>query len=236
MCFHSPCMKFDAAAARFVVASSRGAGDSSQSRLLRLPAPPAADGRMLSKIAYTAFVVLVCVIWLRHYGWRNFLWFSDIAFIGAVPALWLESAALASVLAVAVLLPEILWNVDFVARLLLRRRITGLTDYMFEPERSRLLRGLSLFHVPLPLVLLWMVASTVTTRRSAWWAQSSSRRSSCRGVAQSARRSATSTGPTASGARTTWSPVRLHGAAVRGLRRPRLHPDPLPAARHSVAP
>ena len=28
---------------------------------------------------------------------------------------------------------------------------------MFEPERPRLLRGLSLFHVPLPLVLLWMV-------------------------------------------------------------------------------
>lgn len=109
------------------------------------------------KLAYTAFVLLVAVIWWRHYSWRNFLWFSDIAFIGAVPALWFESSALASVLAVAVLLPEILWNVDFVARLVTRRRITGLTDYMFEPERSRLLRGLSLFHVPLPLVLLWMV-------------------------------------------------------------------------------
>jgi hypothetical protein len=109
------------------------------------------------KIAYTAFVLLVAVIWWRHYSWRNFLWFSDIAFIGAVPALWLESAALASVLAVAVLLPEILWNVDFIARLLLRRRITGLTDYMFESARPRLLRGLSLFHVPLPLVLLWLV-------------------------------------------------------------------------------
>jgi hypothetical protein len=109
------------------------------------------------KIAYTAFALLVAVIWWRHYSWRNFLWFSDIAFIGAVPALWLQSSALASVLAVAVLLPEILWNVDFVARLASRRRITGLTDYMFEPERSKLLRGLSLFHVPLPLVLLWMV-------------------------------------------------------------------------------
>jgi hypothetical protein len=109
------------------------------------------------KIAYTAFVLLVAAIWVRHYSWRNFLWFSDIAFIGAVPALWLESSAIASVLAVAVLLPELLWNVDFGARLLLRRRITGLTDYMFEPQRPRLLRGLSLFHAPLPLVLLWMV-------------------------------------------------------------------------------
>jgi hypothetical protein len=74
-----------------------------------------------------------------------------------VPALWLENSSLASVLAVAVLVPEILWNVDLAGRLLLRRRITGLTDYMFEPERPRLLRGLSLFHVPLPLVLIWMV-------------------------------------------------------------------------------
>ena len=112
---------------------------------------------LVFKIAYTVFVLLVVVIWWRRYSWRNFLWFSDIAFIGAMPALWLQSSALASVLAVAVLLPEILWNVDLVARLLLRRRVTGLTDYMFEPERSRLLRGLSLFHVPLPLVLLWMV-------------------------------------------------------------------------------
>jgi hypothetical protein len=113
---------------------------------------------LVFKIAYTAFVLLVMVIWWRHYSWRNFLWFSDIAFIGAVPALWLESAAIASVLAVAVLLPEILWNVDLVARLLTRRRVTGLTDYMFEPQRPRLLRGLSLFHVPLPLVLVWMVS------------------------------------------------------------------------------
>lgn len=111
------------------------------------------------KLAYTAFVLYVMIVWLRHYGWKNFLWFSDIAFIGAVPAMWLESAALSSILTVAVLLPEILWNVDLAGRLLLRRRISGLTDYMFEPERPRILRGLSLFHVPLPLVLLWLLAA-----------------------------------------------------------------------------
>lgn len=111
------------------------------------------------KLAYTAFVLYVAVVWLRHYGWKNFLWFSDIAFLGAVPAMWLENAALSSVLAVAVLLPEILWNVDYAGRLVLRRRITGLTDYMFEPERPLLLRGLSLFHVPLPLVLVWLLVA-----------------------------------------------------------------------------
>jgi hypothetical protein len=111
------------------------------------------------KIAYTAFVLYIMAVWWKHYGWKNFLWFSDIAFIGAVPAMWLESAALASVLTVAVLIPELLWNVDYALRLVLRRRITGLTDYMFESDRLLLLRGLSLFHVPLPLVLLWMIAA-----------------------------------------------------------------------------
>ena len=35
----------------------------------------------------------------------------------------------------------------------------GLTEYMFEAERPRILRLLSLFHVPLPLLLVWMLAA-----------------------------------------------------------------------------
>ena len=126
------------------------------------PGPACYDAAMIPawfKLAYTAFVLIIVVIWWRNYGWRNFLWFSDIAFIGAVPAMWLGNAALSSILAVAVLLPEILWNVDYLGRLVLRRRVTGLTDYMFEKERPLILRALSLFHVPLPLVLLWLLAA-----------------------------------------------------------------------------
>lgn len=109
------------------------------------------------KLAYTAFVAVVLIVWLRHYGWRNLLWFSDVALLGIVPALWLESAAMAGILAVAVLGPELLWNLDLLVRLLTRRRAIGLTEYMFEQERPWVLRALSLFHVPLPLVLLWML-------------------------------------------------------------------------------
>ena len=111
------------------------------------------------KLLYTGATLVILVVWLRHYGPRNLLWFSDIALLGAVPALWLDSALLASVLAVATLLPELLWNVDFVLRLALRRRVTGLTEYMFERERLLRLRLLSLFHVPLPAILLWMVGA-----------------------------------------------------------------------------
>lgn len=111
------------------------------------------------KIVYTLAVLAFIVIYWQRYGPRNFLWFSDIAFIGAVPAMWLESGLLSGVLACMVLLPEVLWNVDYGLRLALRRRITGLTEYMFDPSIPRWLRAVSLFHVPLPLVLIWLVAA-----------------------------------------------------------------------------
>jgi hypothetical protein len=111
------------------------------------------------KVAYTLAVVAFIVIYWQRYGPRNFLWFSDVALIGAVPAMWLESGLISGVLACMVLLPEVLWNVDYGLRLALRRRITGLTEYMFDPTIPRWLRGVSLFHVPLPLVLIWLVAA-----------------------------------------------------------------------------
>jgi hypothetical protein len=114
---------------------------------------------MWFKLAYTlAVLVFIVIYWPRH-GPSNFLWFSDIALIGAVPAMWLESGLISGVLACMVLLPEVLWNVDYGLRLVLRRPITGLTDYMFDPSIPRWLRGVSLFHVPLPLVLIWLVAA-----------------------------------------------------------------------------
>jgi hypothetical protein len=58
---------------------------------------------------------------------------------------------------VGVLLPELLWNGAFFVRLVTGKRLFGLTDYMFDPTKPRYLRAISLFHVFLPLLLLWMV-------------------------------------------------------------------------------
>lgn len=111
------------------------------------------------KIAYTLAVLVFMVIYWQRYGPRNFLWFSDVAFIGAVPAMWLESALISGTLACMVLMAEVLWNVDYVLRIVLKRRITGLTEYMFDSSIPRWLRAVSLFHVPLPLVMVWLVAA-----------------------------------------------------------------------------
>jgi hypothetical protein len=74
-----------------------------------------------------------------------------------VPALWTESRLIASMMALAVVLPELAWNLDFFGRLLTGRHLLGLARYMFESDTSLLLRGLSLFHVFLPVLLLWML-------------------------------------------------------------------------------
>jgi len=110
------------------------------------------------KISYTVFAVITVAVYAVRYPPGNFFWFSDIALMLTVPALWLESSLLASMLSVGVLLPEVFWNFGYFLRLLTGRRLTGLTDYMFDATRPRYLRALSLFHVFLPGLLLWMVS------------------------------------------------------------------------------
>jgi hypothetical protein len=109
------------------------------------------------KILYTLYVCAILPIYFKKYGPKNFLWFSDIALIATVPALWLQSSLLASMMADAILLPELLWNFGFFARLLLGLNIAGLSAYMFDPKRPLYLRLLSLFHIFLPPLLFWMV-------------------------------------------------------------------------------
>jgi hypothetical protein len=109
------------------------------------------------KIAVTAFVAVLVPVYYRWWGLRNFLWFSDLALFATVVALWLESALVASAAALAVLLPEVVWNVGYFGRLLTGRDVGSLAAYMFDPRKPRYVRALSLFHVWLPPLLVWLV-------------------------------------------------------------------------------
>jgi len=110
------------------------------------------------KIAYTVIVLVTVAVYLFQYPLGNFLWFSDIALIATAIALWLESALLVSMMAVGTLLPELLWNASYFGQLATGRHVSGLTDYMFDSRRPRYVRALSLFHVVLPFLLLWLLA------------------------------------------------------------------------------
>jgi hypothetical protein len=123
---------------------------------------------LLPKLLLTAFVaVLVPKYWI-DYGPTNFLYFCDVALLMVVAAMWLESSLLASAPLVGILLPQVLWQADFLAGLF-GYHLTGMTDYMFQAEKYPLFtRGLSLFHFWLPLVLLWLVARLGYDRRAFW--------------------------------------------------------------------
>src|SRR2546423_10095990 len=83
------------------------------------------------KIAYTLLICLIVPVYWREYGPANFLWFSDLALLLTLPALWFESRLLASMMAVSVLLLDLTWNVDFFTRLLTGAQLTPLSRYMF---------------------------------------------------------------------------------------------------------
>jgi hypothetical protein len=121
------------------------------------------------KIAYTLFVCLLVPIYWRQYGLVNFLWFSDIALLVLVPALWFESPLLISMMALAVVLPELAWNVDYFFRLATGVSLIGLTSYMFDATIPPFIRGLSLFHVALPVILIWMLSLLGYDDRALLW-------------------------------------------------------------------
>jgi hypothetical protein len=121
------------------------------------------------KILYTGFVVVLIPAYFWHYGPGNFLWLSDIALFAGLVALWLRVPLLAGMQAIAVLVPELTWNLDLLLRLTLDVRLLGMTDYMFMTSIPLFIRLLSLFHVWLPIVLVWMVWKFGYDRRAFVW-------------------------------------------------------------------
>ena len=117
------------------------------------------------KLAYTAMVAVIVPVYWVKYGPANFLWFSDIVLLMTAVALWFRSPLLASMMLLC-LLPEVAWNVDFFIGLVIGKSPMGMSAYMFEPARPLYLRGLSLFHVVLPPVLIWLVHRLGYDRRA----------------------------------------------------------------------
>jgi hypothetical protein len=108
------------------------------------------------KIAYTGFLAVMIPVYWANYGPTNFLYFCDIALLLTLVGIWREDALLVSLPAVGILLPQLLWCIDFIVQLC-GGKMTGMTGYMFDAERSLFLRGLSLFHGWLPFLLIYLV-------------------------------------------------------------------------------
>jgi hypothetical protein len=121
------------------------------------------------KLAYSAFMAVLVPVYWYYYGPTNFLYFCDTALLLTLIGIWIESPLLMSMCAVGILAPQAVWVIDFLANLL-GLPLTGMTDYMFNPNTSLFLRGLSLFHGWLPFLLVYLVWKLGYDRRAfvAW--------------------------------------------------------------------
>ena len=121
------------------------------------------------KIAFTAFMAVMVPFYWLTYGPTNFLYFCDVAMFMTLAAVWTEKPLLAAMPAVGIVLPQMLWCLDFVGTAV-GKPVVGMTAYMFDEGIPRFARGISLFHAWLPFLLLYLVRKLGYDRRAlvAW--------------------------------------------------------------------
>ena len=104
-------------------------------------------------LPFTLLALVILPVYWVEYTPGNFLWFSDIALFVVAFCLWTGNRLLYSMMAVGVLPLELVWTAD----ILTLGNLIGLARYMFDEQYPIWLRALSLFHVPLLAVLVWML-------------------------------------------------------------------------------
>jgi hypothetical protein len=113
-----------------------------------------------------AWMLVWLPAYIRVWGWPNLLHLCDIAVIFACAGFWLGDRLLISSQAVSLLAPGVLWTADVGWRLFTGRYLVGGTEYMWDVHYPLWVRLLSLFHIGLPIVLLYALRKTGYDRRA----------------------------------------------------------------------
>ena len=116
-------------------------------------------------VAFSPSLRIAALVWLliwipsywRIWGASNFLQLCDIAVILTCAGLLGNSRLLLSSQAVVSPVVDLAWMVDAGSQLFFRHRLTGGTDYLFASQYPLPVRLLSLFHLVLPFVLIWVL-------------------------------------------------------------------------------
>jgi hypothetical protein len=104
-------------------------------------------------------------VYWHAWGPANFLHLCDVAVILTCIGLWTSNALLLSSQAVSSVVIDILWALDVAAWLLFRRHFIGGTEYLFDPTCPLWIRSLSLFHIIMPVILIWSLSRLGYDRR-----------------------------------------------------------------------
>jgi hypothetical protein len=109
------------------------------------------------KLAWTAWTLVWAPLYWKHYGAQNFLYFCDLGNLLITLGLWLESRLILSWQAVGLLVFQTLYTVDLIAACAFGIHPIGGTEYMFDPTIPVAVRLLGLYHLAVPVLLLWAV-------------------------------------------------------------------------------
>jgi hypothetical protein len=115
------------------------------------------------------FAIFWLLIWIPAYwhtwGLGNFVQLCDIAVLLTCIGLWTGSALLISSQAISSILIDAAWALDAGWRLFSGHHLTGGTEYLFDPQYPLPVRMLSLYHLAMPVILLWALSRLGYDRR-----------------------------------------------------------------------
>ena len=109
------------------------------------------------KVAWSIWLLVWAPVYWRQYGAQNLLYFCDVGNFLIAVGLWCESRLFLSWQAVGLLVFQTLYVIDLSAAALFGQHVFGGTEYMFDPKISLLIRVLGLYHLVVPLLLIWTV-------------------------------------------------------------------------------
>jgi hypothetical protein len=112
------------------------------------------------RFAALAFLAVYLPAYALAYGLANFLFLCNLSVILSAIGIWTGSRVLLSSQAVGVLLVGTAWTLDVLGRVVLGRHLIGGTEYMWDPQWPLFTRLLSLYHVALPIALVYALRRT----------------------------------------------------------------------------
>lgn len=144
----------------------------SQADLNEVASPHEPTLPMWLRIGFTAFMAVLVPYYWYEYGATNFVYFCDIALFLTLASVWTQRPIYASMAAVGIVFPQLIWQIDFLGNLaglpMMGIPMLGISDYMFDSDISLFGRGLSFFHFWLPILLVVLVAKLGYDRRAFW--------------------------------------------------------------------
>ena len=117
------------------------------------------------KLLFSAFMAVLVPVYWHAYGPSNFLYFCDVALFMTLVAVWSEKPIWAAMPAVGILVPQLVWCLDFLLASV-GIKFVGMTAYMFDSNITVFARSLSFFHFWLPFLLVYLVYRLGYDRRA----------------------------------------------------------------------